>query len=50
MISNDLRLDECQQIGMCTVTCPKGNIFISNKNRSKSLTPSRGIIYNGEGI
>lgn len=23
-ISQDVRLDDCQQIGMCTVTCPKG--------------------------
>jgi len=24
MIAKDMRLDDCQQIGMCSVTCPKG--------------------------
>lgn len=23
-LSKDMRLEECQNIGMCTVTCPKG--------------------------
>lgn len=23
-LSKDIKLDECQNIGMCTVTCPKG--------------------------
>ena len=24
MLSKDIKLEECQNIGMCTVTCPKG--------------------------
>lgn len=23
-LAKDIKLDECQNIGMCTVTCPKG--------------------------
>lgn len=23
-LAKDVKLDECQNIGMCTVTCPKG--------------------------
>lgn len=23
-LSDEMKLDECQNIGMCTVTCPKG--------------------------
>lgn len=23
-LSNEMKLDECQNIGMCSVTCPKG--------------------------
>ncbi len=28
-LSEEMKLDDCQNIGMCTVTCPKGRIELN---------------------
>lgn len=43
-----MRLDECQNIGMCTVTCPKSffkknQIFLLFFNKNKDLDPQLSL-------